>query len=126
MVVLVVDDDPDDAQLLTEVLNEVQPDASIHVATNCTGCLHQLEQLRKPPDLIFLDGKLPGMSSQECYEKLKALPHLGSTHIIIYTGFPKHEAERLFGEMKYYVHKTSSLEELRSAIVQLTSNIKSK
>lgn len=82
--ILVVDDDPDWAEILAEVLLSVDPDLEIRSAENAT---EGIEAVRRGsdtggfmPDLIIADYNMPGMDG---YEMIQAIFGLGAAPLVI-------------------------------------------
>jgi CheY-like chemotaxis protein len=79
--VLIVDDEPDERDLLAELLRG--PTRCVEVRDTPRAALEFLQQ--NPVDLAFLDHRMPDMSGTELAEKIKAL--YPQTHVIICTGY---------------------------------------
>ena len=71
---LYVDDDPDDRELLREVLQKIAPDLKVILANNG---LHALELLKETKDtkslpcLIVLDINMPYLNGRQTYERIR-------------------------------------------------------
>ncbi len=79
--VLIVDDEPDERDLLAELLSG--PNRAVEVRDTPRAALEFLQQ--NPVDLAFLDHCLPGMSGAELAQRIKKLyPHV---HIVMCTGY---------------------------------------
>ncbi|RIX48324.1 MAG: two-component system response regulator [Rhodocyclales bacterium GT-UBC] len=89
--VLVVDDTPDNIDLLTEVLSD---DYRIRVATSGEKAL-KIVYSDEPPDLILLDIMMPGLSGLEICRRLKANPDRRRIPIIFVTAMSSVEDEKL-------------------------------
>lgn len=79
--IMVVDDSEDDLDLLQDILSTVEPGIEILTATNGRDALRQLRASPKPPKLLLLDLRLPGMSGIEVLKELKADVRL--RHILV-------------------------------------------
>lgn len=79
--VLIVDDEPDERDLLAELLRG--PNRSVEVHATPQGALDFLQH--NPVDLAFLDHRMPDMTGTELAEKIKAL--YPQAHIVICTGY---------------------------------------
>lgn len=82
---LLVDDDPDDTFLFSEVLHDVDPSIGFHTAANGQEALDMLKNSTSLPDLIFLDLNMPRMGGVECLSMLKSDEALKNIPVIIYT-----------------------------------------
>lgn len=73
--VLVVDDDPHVASILRRSLNRAMPQLVVEAETDPRAALAEIEQ--RPPDMVFLDLRMPVMNGIEVAMALRALK---STH----------------------------------------------
>ena len=88
--VLIVDDSPENIDLLSEVLRE---DYRIRVATSGERAL-KIVYSDEPPDLILLDIMMPGISGLEICRRLKSNPDRRSIPIIFVTAMSSIEDEK--------------------------------
>ncbi|MBT1697562.1 response regulator [Fulvivirgaceae bacterium PWU4] len=121
MNVLIVSDDEEDSQVLFEAIGEMLPDTVCCMADTAIQCLKLVADLPAAPDFIFLDSRLPDMSSDECLEKLVTNPKLISTKFIMYAGLGGPELEKRFMERgaDYFLEKPGSITQLRHALSQI-------
>ena len=63
--ILLVEDNPGDAQLVRLALAEVLPSARLSVASDGEAALARLREAGEPPDLLLVDLNLPGLSGHE-------------------------------------------------------------
>ena len=88
--ILLVEDDPDDAELTKRELLRICPEGDIFLAADAEEALSCLERLREEglglPDLILLDIKLPRLSGMELLERLKASPEFRGIPVVMLTG----------------------------------------
>jgi len=77
-VVLIVDDTPENLQVLGEMLE--QEGCQVRIATNGAQALQNVKI--SPPDLILLDIMMPGMDGYEVCRRLKADPDLSKIPVI--------------------------------------------
>ena len=89
--ILVVDDTPENIDLLSEVLCD---DYRIRVATSGEKAL-KIVYSDDPPDLILLDIMMPGLSGLEICRRLKANPDRRRIPIIFVTAMSSTEDERI-------------------------------
>ncbi len=87
---LVVDDSPENIDLLSEILRE---DYRVRVATSGEKAL-KIVYSDEPPDLILLDIMMPGVSGLEICRRLKANPDRRRIPIIFVTAMSSTEDER--------------------------------
>ncbi len=82
-VVLVVEDDPDTGDLLTDLLGE--EGYAVRVVDTALGLLGQIERLR--PATILLDLGLPYRSGADLLADLKAVPRTAPVPVIVVSAF---------------------------------------
>lgn len=71
-IILLADDDPDDAEMFSMVLSEVDGSVKFYHVDNGLAVLEYLKQIENPlPDVIFLDINMPEMSGWQCLTALK-------------------------------------------------------
>src|SRR5574343_84684 len=88
--ILIVDDNPENIDLLSEVLRE---EYRIRVATSGERAL-KIVYSDEPPDLILLDIMMPGISGLEICRRLKANPDRRCIPVIFVTAMSSPEDER--------------------------------
>jgi two-component system response regulator len=88
--ILLVEDNPDDAELTIRQLVRICPERDIFLAADAEEALSCLERLREEgsglPDLILLDIKLPRLSGMELLERLKTSPKFRGIPVVMLTG----------------------------------------
>ncbi|MDF0590775.1 response regulator [Candidatus Methanocrinis natronophilus] len=88
--ILLVEDDPDDAELTVRTLRRVFLERDIFLAAEAEEALRCLEDLHQErsglPDLILLDIKLPRLSGMELLERLKSRSDLRGIPVVMLTG----------------------------------------
>ncbi len=105
--ILVVDDSPENIDVLSEVLRE---DYQIRVATSGEKAL-KIAYSDEPPDLILLDIMMPGLSGLEICRRLKANPDRRRIPVIFVTAMTSIEDEKLgleIGAVDYITKPTLS------------------
>ena len=104
-VVLCADDDPDDRDLITVAINELEPGYKVLTAHNGEDALEKLAELNSighNPCLIILDMNMPVMDGKETLEILKTHAHWYSLPVAIFTTSPREMYADL--ALKYDVH----------------------
>ena len=95
MRVFYLDDDIDEVLLFSEAVHEIDPDIDFEGLTDSTEALRQLH-LNPPPDVIFLDFNMPGLTGEDCLEYIQQLPNYQNVPIVIYsTGVDDRLRQRL-------------------------------
>jgi DNA-binding response OmpR family regulator/anti-anti-sigma regulatory factor len=79
--ILIVDDDPNNLQLISDILSELSVEVSVE--SNGMSALEQIS--REPPDLILMDVQMPIMDGFDACERLKANPSTSHIPVIFMT-----------------------------------------
>jgi CheY-like chemotaxis protein len=82
--VLLVDDDPDDAELFCEGLAAADPEINCHAARNGKEALDLLQNITLP-GLIFLDLNMPIMNGWDCLKVLKGNDRYQHIPVVMYS-----------------------------------------
>ena len=85
MLVLVVDDDPEDREIFCETIQSIDPAIKCVVATDGIEALEYLNQQTSLPDFIFLDVNMPRMNGRECLASIKANSDFNDVTVIMYS-----------------------------------------
>jgi CheY-like chemotaxis protein len=86
MVILVVDDDHEDAEFFNEAVAQVDSNIKCWVAKDGRQALHLLtKELVMPPDYIFLDINMPVMNGRETLIEIKKNTRLRDIPVIMYS-----------------------------------------
>lgn len=86
--ILLVEDNPVDADLIHLAIQKAEPPVSFDVASNGEEALAYLERWEKgspTPIVILLDLKLPGVSGLEVLKRLKAHPRYRILPVVVLT-----------------------------------------
>jgi len=117
--VSVVDDDPD---LLTffKDLADTGRFVLLGAYTNGREALAQIPQC--PPDIVFMDLRLPDMSGIDCTKRLMTI--LPDLSVVVLTGHPDHQTfvRAFMAGAKGFLTKPCSVEETLAAIKDVLSN----
>ena len=86
--VLLVEDNPADANLVEEALAEAQLDCDLSVMRNGAQAIEFIERLdsgasQESPDLVLLDLNLPKVSGTAVLERVRLSPKVGSVKVFI-------------------------------------------
>jgi CheY-like chemotaxis protein len=83
--ILVVEDDPADAELTLRALSRSGHEPLVEHATDAEQALHALSASELRPRLILLDLKLPGMSGLDLLKALRAGPATRLLPVVVFT-----------------------------------------
>ena len=83
--IYLADDDSDDVSFFKYALDNLGHDFKLNVASDGAELVEQLQSAKVPPDIILLDKNMPRMNGLEALRKLREMPLLQSTPIIIYS-----------------------------------------
>ena len=118
MRIMIVDDDADDCELLLCLLQKIDTGLECAVIESAEAALTWL-QAGNLPDVVFLDGRLPGIGS-ELLLTLLVEARL-STRIIMYSGFSGSEIKDRFIDLgaNHFIEKSSDLNDVRRQIEEI-------
>jgi CheY-like chemotaxis protein len=88
--VLIVDDEPDNREVITAIVHDVLG----HTAITATNGAEALSQAQSRPDLILLDLRMPGLSGFDVARALKRDPATASIPIIAITALDAEDDRR--------------------------------
>ncbi len=116
--VLLVEDNPADANLVEEALAEAHVDCSLHIVRDGLQAVQFIERLDADvsyprPDLILLDLNLPKISGEEVLKRVRLSPRCGAAKVLIISSSDaRSDRERALklGASEYF-RKPSGLDE---------------
>lgn len=128
-VILLVEDDPNEAELFTALCTQDSPDIEVRHASNGQEALHYLERghARDPaaprPDLIMLDLQMPIMDGHMFLEEAKHRDHFQHIPTLVLSVSKKEDDIRRSYQnfASGYLVKPDSLEELKELIQMVLS-----
>lgn len=85
MNLLLVEDNPADARLVSEAVAEHEIAAALHCAADGTQALQYLRTAQPLPDLVLLDLNLPGLGGKEVLREMKGDPALKRIPVVVLT-----------------------------------------
>ena len=85
-----IDDDPDELDIFSEALHEVDPACSCVWAESPGRALEILKT--RVPDIIFLDINMPRMDGFECLKEIRKVEALANVPVILYSNGINDEA----------------------------------
>jgi excisionase family DNA binding protein len=90
--VLVVDDEPAVAQLISRAVREAYPHLEVSEAFDGFSAGTMVATLK--PQLVILDLRMPGMDGYEVCRFIKSNPETANAHIVAVTAYPSPENEK--------------------------------
>lgn len=85
MTVFYADDDPEDCELFTEALLQIDPDVKSIIAKDGREALAFLNNTRDLPDYIFLDINMPLVDGKKCLIEIKKSMKLKDIPVVMYS-----------------------------------------
>jgi serine/threonine-protein kinase len=115
--VLIVDDDPDCADLMRDCVQDLLRGAHVRVVDSCEAALDLVR--REPPALLLLDLGLPGMSGLDLCLRLRAMRLAARTEIIIVSGLVDDDSRRVLAQagVRHMIDKGAALPERLGGII---------
>ncbi|AXY75610.1 response regulator [Paraflavitalea soli] len=114
-----IDDDIDDQEIFTLVLESVNPSITCITASDSIEAVQKLTTEETfNPDYIFLDLNMPRMSGKECLQEIKKIDRLKEIPVIIYSTSSEQKdmlETRALGASDY-LEKQSSIVELKNRL----------
>jgi CheY-like chemotaxis protein len=118
MIILYVDDDPDDIEIFCELAKEINPSMDVLTANDGYQALDLLNQPRpKLPDIVVLDNNMPRLTGFETLHELRKDEKLRSLKVVIYSTGIRPEIQKHCNDLKILcLNKGSTVEQTRAAI----------
>lgn len=103
--VVIIDDDPDDLDVMKDALKEVDPTIHCISFISPEEALHLLStEFVIVPDFVFIDINMIKLSGDQCLRELKKLPEFADTPIVMCsTSMPERIARELLQDGAAYV-----------------------
>ena len=114
IILLLVDDDPDDKKLFIEAVKEFDPQIICYTANDGLQALEILHTTKLLPDFIFLDLRMPRFNGKKFLQAIKKDESLKQIPVIIYTTSREVEESKELKEIGavYFISKPSNPEEI--------------
>ena len=124
--VLIIEDNPGDATIIEEMLNELKMELDIRVARDGLEAVHVLEgRCLDLPDMIILDLNLPKLNGYEVLKFIKGDGGLKAIPVVVMTGSLRKEDEtrsRDMGAADYCI-KPATVAEMDKVTACLKGNL---
>lgn len=120
--VYLIDDDEDDRDIFSMAVTEALHGAMCITSKSGNEALEKLNNA-VPPDYIFIDLNMPGMSGRECLQEIRSRSQLQNATTIIYTtsAWQKDAEEVQNLGANHYLVKPNSLTKLTAILKNILS-----
>jgi DNA-binding response OmpR family regulator len=120
-IIMIIDDDPDDKDILFEIVNQIAPDYDCLWGRDGIDGLLKLSEMQTLPSYIFLDLNMPKMNGKQCLAEIKQHKKYRDIPVIIYSTSKQEsdivETKKLGAD--FYMTKPNLFTELREAMTGL-------
>jgi len=119
--ILLIDDDIDDVEILTEAIEFILEKKVCYAATKHAKVIEALHNKEIVPDLIFMDLNMPGVNHRELLEHIKSSEFLHKVPVILYSSHNKEIMKELAKpfEIAHYVTKPTSYQDLLKLLSEI-------
>jgi CheY-like chemotaxis protein len=83
VIVLLVEDDPDDQFLFKDVMFKLDPEIQLHMVSGADKAIEFIESTL--PTIIFLDINMPLQSGKECLKRIRNKPEWNQIKVVMFT-----------------------------------------
>lgn len=125
-VILLADDDPDDAEMFGEVLAEIDSSVEFYHVKNGVAVFDYLKEKENlAPNVIFLDINMPQMSGWQCLSLLKSDPATKDIPVLIYSTSSHQRDKQIAIELgaSGFITKPSNYKMLHSMLTIIAANL---
>ena len=125
MRILIIDNDPEDREILRDAISEVDPRIECIEAKNGEVGITILRGMESLPDLVFLDINMPIMNGRDCLIKIKKSALLKSVRVVMYsTTVDQREVSEYTGiGANEFVSKPGNYSELLGSLKSIFSKL---
>jgi CheY-like chemotaxis protein len=116
--VLLIDDDPEEIEIFSEALSNLDKNIDCVGAKNCNDGFAKLNASQGLPRYIFLDLNMPGSYGVICLDQLKKHPLYNSIPVFIYTSSNRESDKRQTIKLgaQLFITKPNTMEELKNIL----------
>lgn len=116
--IVLIEDDQEDIEIFTEILKRITTEVILTTIEEGTTALRMLATGECVADIIFLDLKLPGMGGLELLTKMRRIPVLQNTSVVIYSSENDHSVIDKYRNLSVHgvVRKSSNISVLESEL----------
>ena len=116
--ILLVEDDPDDIELLRDAFDDNAVNCQIDVVTEGDGVILFLKDAHRLPDVIVLDLNLPKIHGRELMSQIKSFPDFCKIPLVVFTTSSSQDDIKFSYSMGVdkYLTKPSTLDGFTAAV----------
>ncbi len=117
-IVLLAEDDDDDANIFRDVLSDLDQEVELTVAANGLELLFLLNEAAVLPDLIFIDMNMPYKNGYQCLREIRSNPAWNDTKLIVLStsAYPQQIALAYQEGADLYLAKCTSYTEFKKVL----------
>jgi len=121
-VIMLAEDDDDDAELFQAVVQELSAATQIRRAKDGQQLIDMLHQ--ELPDMLFLDVLMPCKDGRQCIVEIRATPAFDQLPVIVYSTLTDSDTADFFYKngANAYMHKPFSYQRLKTLMQRLFSD----
>jgi response regulator of citrate/malate metabolism len=117
--ILIVDDDLEDSEFFTTVMQEIDPSINVAIAASKDELFHNLKQ--QVPDILFMDSFIQHESGHASIKEIRHNSSFAQLPIVMYTGADNMKSIKTAFEAgaSAYIVKPHTLTEIREVLLKL-------
>jgi len=126
--ILLIDDDADDREIFTWVMQNIDPSLVIDCAADGVDALEKLKDEHYHPDVIFLDLNMPRMHGLDCLRHIRQNGRLSGCPVIVYStsSNPQDIAKSRSAGANDYIVKGNEISVIRQELSQMLKKYNSR
>lgn len=119
--ILLIDDDIDDVEILTEAIEFLLEKKVCYAATKHAKVIEALQNSQIIPDLIFMDLNMPGVNHRELLDQIKSSELMQQVPLVLYSSHTEEIMKELAKpfEIAHYVTKPTSYQDLLTLLSEI-------
>jgi CheY-like chemotaxis protein len=126
-IILLADDDMDDAEIFGHILEDIDPSLKFYHVTNGSGVMHHLGTPENPkPDIIFLDLNMPEMNGWQCLSRLKSEDKTRDIPVLIYStsSYLRDKQQAMASGASAFITKPSDYKTLQRLLFKISTSLR--
>lgn len=125
-IILLADDDMDDAEIFGHILEDIDPGLKFYHVTNGSGVMQHFQLPENPtPDIIFLDLNMPQMNGWQCLTQLKSEDKTRDIPVLIYStsSHQKDKQLAMASGASAFITKPSDYKTLQNLLFKISTGL---